>query len=114
VTKPHICLPLRKALKPTPDRPTSSRTKKKTAESFLEDCKCSVETFHTFRGEVRRPLAARDRTYVCLRVFVWRSFLFLQQVDYEGVSKSFRTGRLERELQMVQLSATRCSCIAIL
>jgi hypothetical protein len=32
----------------------------------------------------------------------------------EGVSKSFRTGTLERELQMVQLSATRCSCIAIL
>jgi hypothetical protein len=34
--------------------------------------------------------------------------------SYEGVSKSFRTGRLERELQIVQLSATRCSCIAIL
>jgi hypothetical protein len=33
---------------------------------------------------------------------------------YDGVSKSFRTGRLERDLQMVQLSATRCSCIAIL
>jgi len=33
---------------------------------------------------------------------------------YEGVSKSFRTGRLERELQMVRLSATKCSCIAIL
>jgi hypothetical protein len=33
---------------------------------------------------------------------------------YEGVSISFRTGRLERELQTVQLSATRCSCIAIL
>jgi hypothetical protein len=33
---------------------------------------------------------------------------------YEGVSKSFRTGRLERELQTVQLSATRCSFIAIL
>jgi hypothetical protein len=29
-------------------------------------------------------------------------------------TKSFRTGRLERELQMVQLSATRCSSIAIL
>jgi hypothetical protein len=28
--------------------------------------------------------------------------------------KIFRTGRLERELQMVQLSATRCSCIATL
>jgi hypothetical protein len=32
----------------------------------------------------------------------------------DGVSKSFRTGRLERELQMVQLSANRCSCITIL
>jgi hypothetical protein len=33
---------------------------------------------------------------------------------YEGVSKNFRTGRLERELQVVQLYANRCSCIAIL
>jgi hypothetical protein len=33
---------------------------------------------------------------------------------YEDVSKSFQTGRLGRELQTVQLSATRCSCIAIL
>jgi hypothetical protein len=33
---------------------------------------------------------------------------------YLGVSKSFRTGRPERELQMAQLSATTCSCIAIL
>jgi hypothetical protein len=33
---------------------------------------------------------------------------------YDGISKSFRTGRLERELQMVQLSATRCNSIAIL
>jgi hypothetical protein len=33
---------------------------------------------------------------------------------YKGVSKTFRTGCLERELYMVQLSATRCSCIAIL
>jgi hypothetical protein len=33
---------------------------------------------------------------------------------YEGVSKSSRTGCLERELQMIQLSATRWSCIAIL
>jgi hypothetical protein len=38
----------------------------------------------------------------------------LLTMTYEGVSKSFGTGRLERELQMVQLSATRCSCIAIL
>jgi hypothetical protein len=37
---------------------------------------------------------------------LWRDFSI-----YEGVSKSFRTGRLERELQMAQLSATRRSCI---
>jgi hypothetical protein len=36
------------------------------------------------------------------------------QTSYEGVTKSFRTGRLVRELQTVQLSAARCSCIAIL
>jgi hypothetical protein len=33
---------------------------------------------------------------------------------YEGVFKSFRTGRLERELQIVQLSVTRFSCITSL
>jgi hypothetical protein len=33
---------------------------------------------------------------------------------YQGVSKSFRTGHLDRELQMVQLSATRYSYIAVL
>jgi hypothetical protein len=31
----------------------------------------------------------------------------------EGVSKSSRIGRRRPEIQMVQLSATRCSCIAI-
>jgi len=34
--------------------------------------------------------------------------------EYECVPKSFRTGRLERELQIIQLSATRCNCIVIL
>jgi hypothetical protein len=33
---------------------------------------------------------------------------------YEVVFKSFWTGHLEQELQVVQLSATRCSCITIL
>jgi len=33
---------------------------------------------------------------------------------YEGISKSFRTGRLERELQIEQLYATRCSYTALL
>jgi hypothetical protein len=43
------------------------------------------------------------------------SYLYYGYIEtYEGVSKSSRTGRLERELQMVHLSVTRCSCIAIL
>jgi len=33
---------------------------------------------------------------------------------YEGVSKRFRTGRLKRDLQVIQLSAARCSYIGIL
>jgi hypothetical protein len=45
---------------------------------------------------------------------VWPSPLSQIQLLYEGVSKSFQTGHLERELQMVQFSATRCSCIAVL
>jgi hypothetical protein len=32
----------------------------------------------------------------------------------KGVSKSFRSGHLERELQMTQFFDTKCSCIAIL
>jgi hypothetical protein len=39
---------------------------------------------------------------------------FIVPISYEGVSISSRTGSLELELQMVQLSATWCSCIAIL
>jgi hypothetical protein len=39
---------------------------------------------------------------------------YVERQKYEVLSKTFQTGRLERELQMVQPSATRCSCIAIL
>jgi hypothetical protein len=39
---------------------------------------------------------------------------FQHMTIYKGVSKSFWTGHLEWELQMVWLSATRCSCITIL
>jgi hypothetical protein len=43
---------------------------------------------------------------VCIYIYIYKI--------HEGVYKSFRTGCLERKLQMVHLSATRCSCIAIL
>jgi hypothetical protein len=38
---------------------------------------------------------------------------FFCQSTNEGVSKIFRTGHLERELQMVHLSATRYSCVVV-
>jgi hypothetical protein len=40
--------------------------------------------------------------------------LYFHPIIYECVCKSFRTGCLERELQIVQFSATRYSCIGIL
>jgi len=49
--------------------------------------------------------------------FIWLPANTVEETPkslYEGVTKSFRTGLLERELKMVQLSATRCSCVAIL
>jgi hypothetical protein len=82
---------------------------------------------------IHTPASSRSRdcdppppTSHCVTFFLWchcvskydREPSSLQTVcqgwRYESVSKSFRTSRLERELQMVQLSATRCSCIAIL
>jgi len=59
-----------------------------------------------------RPSAFAVCIYVAFPLFLY--IIISAIMLYECVSKSFRTGRLERELQMVQLSATRCSCIAIL
>jgi hypothetical protein len=44
----------------------------------------------------------------------WDAELSGNSCIYEGVPKSFRTGFLERELQMGHLSASRCSCIVVL
>jgi hypothetical protein len=53
-----------------------------------------------------------DGSYVTLCLSTTLDLLILR--FYYGVFKSFRIGRLEQELQMVKLSATSCSCIAIL
>jgi hypothetical protein len=49
---------------------------------------------------------------VNILIYVMRTFV-PKKYTYKGVSKSFRTDRLQRELQMLQPSATKCSCIAI-
>jgi hypothetical protein len=55
--------------------------------------------------------------YLKLFISLWRTrveTVVQIRTKYEGISKSFRTGRLERDLQMAELSAIRCSCSAIL
>jgi hypothetical protein len=59
--------------------------------------------------------AASQREFVVVSVHfvidsVWK---LLDTPPYVVVSKRFWTNRLERELQIVQLSVTRYSCIAI-
>jgi hypothetical protein len=53
--------------------------------------------------------------YMASQARITRIFIAVKtpNLAYEGVSKSLRTGHLERELHMVQLCVTRCSCIAI-
>jgi hypothetical protein len=65
------------------------------------------------------PAAASSRLYEDVTEIVQELAVAVQATSesshrYEGVSRSFRTGSLERELQVVQLSATRCSCVTIL
>jgi hypothetical protein len=55
---------------------------------------------------LNRCLKQRSKSLHSLFVRVWGL--------YEGLSKRFRTGCLERELHMVQFSVTRCSFTAIL
>jgi hypothetical protein len=54
----------------------------------------------TARGRRNQPSPTLRNLYAC-----W---------TYGCVSKSFRTGCLQRKLQMVQFFASRCSCVAIL
>jgi hypothetical protein len=74
---------------------------------------CFPTSVHCYKRTFYRLLSPETfgYTHVCFCVCVC---VCTYARTYEGVSKSFRTGRLARELQMVQLSATRCSCIAIL
>jgi hypothetical protein len=51
----------------------------------------------------------------CSYLYIHQEYNFIFKSTYvRGCIQIFRTGRLERELQMVQLSTTRWSCIAIL
>jgi hypothetical protein len=68
------------------------------------------ESISCTQGKVTSSLSASLHRYMSM---VYTAQRIVGNITYEGVSKSFRTGLLERELQTVQLSATRCSCITI-
>jgi hypothetical protein len=76
---------------------------------YINICVCSFVFDPFFSPEMESRVCVC--VCVCARAFVC---VVLKNTIYEGVSKSFRTGRLEPELQMVQLSAIRCNCIVIL
>jgi hypothetical protein len=54
-----------------------------------------------------------NKLNICMVMDI-HTYIHKYRHTYAVVSKSFRTGRLERELQMVQLSTTSCSFNAIL
>jgi hypothetical protein len=71
-----------------------------------------IDNVGSLHVQYRIWLSLGNRMLVFYRRSTSETWLSLRR--YEGVSKSFRTGRLGPELQMIQLSAIRCRCIAIL
>jgi hypothetical protein len=79
---------------------------------FLSEKAGSSHVSFSFPMFVNKEGRHQQNPYKCNITF--RSCPRIKLPTYECVSKSFRTGGLQRELQMVQLFATRCSCIAVL
>jgi hypothetical protein len=82
--------------------------------SILEYKSNAVLTFSVLFFKVVRYSSVILFGYTAVSLYVTSPNAVMESDLYEGVSKRSQTGRLERELQMVQLSASRCSCIAIL
>jgi hypothetical protein len=85
------------------------------AEKFSSDIRSlwvCADTFPTLPGYFSNQMIFL--LYLSTVASVTNSFEPDCPYIYESLSKNFWTGLLERELQMVQPSATRCSCIAVL
>jgi hypothetical protein len=78
-------------------------------DCFIIETSCTIFSLLS----VHRTWAVYAWTFIGTRGLL-QTFKRSPQFIYEGISKSFPTGHLERELQIVQLSATKYSCIAIL
>jgi hypothetical protein len=105
---------------PTPAGTRTPRSSNQYNMAVMQTSKMGVTLVPSFAmdGNFSLPTAEGSFQYMT-KVRHWKTALIcigqihIYEID-ESVTKSFRTGRLERELQMVQLSATRSSCIAIL
>jgi hypothetical protein len=72
-------------------------------------------TFHAFNYKLNISNALYIRKFIqCYILQSWLNIAFSAVYVIRGCTKNFRTGRLEREPQITELSATRWSCIAIL
>jgi hypothetical protein len=91
-----------------------------TKDVYERLCRSPDSNLHPYEPRLQTSGFSRFCTVFYLekhsfvRIFPWQSTTFWWKPTYKGVTKSFRTGLLERGLQMVELSATRCSCMAIL
>jgi hypothetical protein len=103
---------------------------KKTIQTINQDSSYSDGIQAKYLPNVRQTHYGYTNLFIFLNIklpffvivvsekIVWFRFYYIKTtseiliLSYKGVFKSFHIGCLERELQMVQLSATRCSCIA--
>jgi len=68
----------------------------------------------TYTSNSQVEVAWTSETLVCNCCITQGSNSETTNFIYKGISKSFWTGHLQRELQVVQLSATTCNCITII
>jgi len=71
--------------------------------------------WHDLHNESQARILSYVEPWFCKFRSVPIISIIINNSEYiESVSKSFRTGHQELELKKIQLSAIRCSCIAIL
>jgi hypothetical protein len=92
-------------------------------DALVELLNANAKSAETYKGlskydyEVRKGwnlICKGIMMMIIIIIIIIINYLYCLGTEHEGVSNIFQTGCLERELQMVQLSTTRCSCIAIL
>jgi hypothetical protein len=82
----------------------------------MENISCPATQYRSRHSTFSIPLKNSNSAAWISLTFILVETKFQRKADhlYEGVTKIFQTGRLERELQIVELSATSCSWVVIL